>query len=115
MFDARTATAVRATDAAPLLAFGIEEPTPESGWSGLSERSLTIDRIDSLVKAYVAEHKIDFNFADIRSTGISVAKSRDHLADVWFRHEFYKPALVCKLDWDGRILEIHVGNARLDE
>jgi hypothetical protein len=114
VIGARVAQAIREGDALPPLILGVDEPTPESGVPGSIEGLLTANRVDSLVKAFVADRKIDFDFSGIRFSGLTVPKTRIHAADVHYRHEFGKPALLCKVGWDGRILENHVGNARPD-
>ena len=87
---------------------------PESGVAGSVYSLLTADRVDSLVKAFVADRKIDFDFSGICFSSMSVPKTRIYVANISYRHEFGKPALLCKLGWDGRILESHVGNSRPD-
>jgi len=111
---ARVAQAIREGDALPPLILGVDEPTPELGVPDSVESLVTADRVDSLVKAFVADKKIDFDFSGIRFSSMRVARTRIYVGDIFYRHVFGKPALSCKLGWDGRILESHVGNARPD-
>src|SRR5690348_6138335 len=92
---------------------GLSRASVEKGVAAQTDRTFSADDVDQLVRAFVRDQKIDFNFSGVVFAGMAVPKSRAYLADVWYRHEFEKPALFCKVGWDGKILESHVGVARI--
>ena len=109
--NARVGEAERDGGDLPALAVGIREATPELGSTELAEKLWTPERINSVVRAFVAKSRIGFDFSRVRFSGMSIPKDRGHLATVFYRHEFYKQSLSCKLGWGGEILESHVGTA----
>ena len=98
----------------PSVVFGADVPTLGQGIAGTTNNLWTPEQVDSLVKAFVADQKLAFDFSGVRFSGLSVPRNRLYLATVWYRHEFGKPALWCKVGLDGKVLEHHLGIARPD-
>jgi hypothetical protein len=101
-------------EALPSIVLGID-PSLASGTPHSLDGLLTPDRIDALVRAFVVERKINFDFSGVRFSSMSIPKSRVYLADLSYRCDWGKPALHCKVNWDGGILEYHFGKAAPDQ
>jgi hypothetical protein len=92
---------------------GLCKASVETGVPPHTDGTFSADYVDRLVRAFVTDQKIDFNFSGVVFAYMAVPKSRAYLADVWYRHKFGKPTLFCKVGWDGKMLESHVGVARI--
>src|SRR5213076_2269434 len=101
--------ASKGADEVPLLVLGIDEATIQTGVPTETQFSLTGDYLDRLVRAFVRDHGVNFDFSGTVFSAMAIPKSRDYLADVWYRHGFGEPSLFCKIGWGGQILESHVG------
>jgi hypothetical protein len=98
----------------PAVVLRADMPTATHGIPDPTDKLWTPERVDSVVKAFVADRKLAFDFSGVRSSGLSVPRNRLYLAHVWYRHEWGKPALSCKVGLDGQVFEHHVGVARPD-
>jgi hypothetical protein len=116
-FDGKVAqigvgTASRSRSELPDIVFGTGEATVDSGIEESMAGLVTSEYIESLVRNYVVTNKVDFDLADLRFRGVMVPRARDYLASLSWGHGFGKPALDCKVGFDGRVVEISVAVVR---
>jgi hypothetical protein len=100
--------------ALPKVVLGADVPAPAEGIAGPTNKLWTPERVDSVIKTFIANQKLAFDFSGVRFSGLSIPRNRLYLATVWYRHEFGKPSLLCKVGLDGQVIEHHIGIARPD-
>ena len=101
-------TVVQKDDNLPPVLLGVDEARVRLGLRAETSNAMTPARADQIVRAFVHNQKINFDFTDVHFTGMSIPRTRSYLADVFYDKGFGKPALTCKLDFDGNVVESRV-------
>lgn len=75
----------------------------EHGW-------VTPEDLDGVVKRFVAEKKLDFDFRGL-TPHVVVPHSRDYVADVWYGKGIGHSTLMTKISFNREVIEHHIGIA----
>ena|SRR2546423_4008670 len=89
-----------------------EELNVQNGVQQSVKSLMTPERVDSLVHSFVLQQRINFDFTKVKTRVMSIPKSRQYLVDVLYFQDFAKPAFRCTVDFEGKVLEWKVAEAR---